>query len=132
MRVTKANSSKFEYIVGQALKEYEADVSKAMLSATEDAMSEAMELLQNAGEPHWKKFNKSWKKTVTQNSRGLVEGYVHLKKPYYRIGHLLEFDHASRNGGRTVSGFHFIQPIAEKVPEIFEEKFKHLMGNYKL
>lgn len=72
-----------------------------------------------------------------QHADGRVEGTVHLKKPYYRIGHLLEFGHAVENGGRTpiaegkkttVEGDDFIRPIAEKYEKQYEQKMKEMIG----
>lgn len=130
----KATSSNFTIVVGEALRDLEQDVSKAMYVAADEATSNAVDKLRatyasNGGRysKPWKKFPKAWTRTLIQKSWGAVDAKVHLKKPMYRIGHLLEFEHASRNGGR-VGGANFIKPIAEETAEEFERKLIDMIG----
>lgn len=122
----KISADKFAVTIDSILKDCDKATSTAMFKATDETLDEAVEMLKNAGQSRWKKFNRAWKKTIRRNSRGKVEGYAHLKKPYYRIGHLLEFEHASRNGGR-VKGFNFIAPVYEKVADMYEEKLTQMV-----
>lgn len=130
----KATSSNFSIIVGEALREYSADVSKAVYVAADESTSNAVDKLRatyasNGGPYHrqWRKFPKAWTRTLIQKSWGAIEAKVHLKKPMYRIGHLLEFEHASRNGGR-VGGANFIEPVARETAEEFEKKVMDMIG----
>ena len=75
----------------------------------------------------WKKFPRAWTKEIKQLSWGAVRGTVHLKKPMYRIGHLLEFPHATRGGGRF-EGNDFIRPIAERYEEMYVKKMMDMLG----
>lgn len=121
------NSSKFSITVSKFLDEYSDDVSKAVYVCADEATGNARDKLRNAGDFKGKKFRKAWTRTIRQKSFGAVDATVHLKKPYYRIGHLLEFEHASRNGGR-VKGYHFIEPIANECNEEFEQKLIEMIG----
>ncbi|MBR3124099.1 MAG: HK97 gp10 family phage protein [Mogibacterium sp.] len=121
------NSSKFSITVSKFLDEYSDDVSKAVYVCADEATANARDKLRNAGDFKGKKFRKAWTRTIRQKSFGAVDATVHLKKPYYRIGHLLEFEHASRNGGR-VRGYHFIEPIANECNEEFEQKLIEMIG----
>lgn len=121
------NSSNFSIAVSKFLDEYSDDVSKAVYVCADEATSNARDKLRNAGDFKGTKFRKAWTRTIRQKSFGAVEAAVHLKKPFYRIGHLLEFEHASRNGGR-VRGYHFIEPIANECNEEFEQKLIEMIG----
>lgn len=123
----KANSSNFRIVVGSVLDEYSSDVSKAVYVCADEVTSEAVDKLKTAGSFNGKKFRRAWTRKLLQRNSGAIEATVHLKSPMYRIGHLLEFDHASRNGGR-VGGFHFIEPIANEANEEFERKLVEWIG----
>lgn len=127
MSTLKANSSNFSIVVGDVLSEYSADVSKAVYVVADEVSSNAVDKLKTAGDFNGKKFRRAWTRKIVQKSFGATEATVHLKKPMYRIGHLLEFEHASRNGGR-VKGYHFIEPIAEEAAEEFEKKLVEMIG----
>lgn len=124
----KATPNSFAVVVGDVLKEYSEDVSDAVYESADEVSQEAVNTLKGAGSSGWKKFPKAWTRKLKRKSLGAVEATVHLKAPMYRIGHLLEFDHASRGGGRTVGGFHFIEPVADDVAEDFEDKIIQKIG----
>ena len=131
MGFTQVNSSRFSIAVGQLLDQYSEDARLACRIATEETTDEMVKELKavksgHTGKP-WKKFPRAWTKEIKQLSWGAVRGTVHLKKPMYRIGHLLEFDHAARNGGR-VAGDNFIAPIAERYEAKYVEKMKDMLG----
>lgn len=121
------NSSRFSIAVNEFLDEYSDDVAKAVYVCADDATRNARDKLKSAGDFKGTKFRKAWTRTIKQKSFGAVEAAVHLKAPMYRIGHLLEFEHASRNGGR-VRGYHFIEPIANECNEEFEQKLIEMIG----
>lgn len=142
MGFQQVNSSKFSINVGRLLREYSDEVAVACKVCTEETASNMVDELKtyNVGKHtkrKWKKFPRAWTYTLKQHADGRVEGTVHLKKPYYRIGHLLEFGHAVENGGRTpiaegkktsVEGDDFIRPIAEKYEKQYEQKMKEMIG----
>ena len=124
----KATPNNFAVVVGDVLKEYSEDVSDVVYESADEVSDEAVRKLKGAGSPDWKKFPKAWTRKLKRKTLGAVEATVHLKSPMYRIGHLLEFDHASRGGGRTVDGFHFIEPVANDVAVDFEDKIVQKIG----
>lgn len=123
----KVTSSTFAITVGDILRDYSEDVSKAVYVCADESTSNAVDKLKGAGDFKGKKFRRAWTRTLKQKSYGAIEATVHLKKPMYRIGHLLEFEHASRNGGR-VRGYHFIEPIAKEAEQEFEKKLVDMIG----
>lgn len=70
------------------------------------------------------KYYKSWRvKKVSENSNTL-QVVVHSDK-HYQLTHLLEFGHATRDGGRTRE-FPHIAPAEQRGIENFEEKIKEV------
>lgn len=120
--------STFAVSVSELLEEYSEDVSDAVYESADAVSKSAVSTLKGSKQPDWKKFPSGWKRTLTRKSLGSTEAIVHLKSPMTRIGHLLEFEHASRGGGRTVDGFHFIEPVADDVAKEFENKIIQKIG----
>ena len=71
-------------------------------------------------------YKKGWTVTAKRRNRRDTEQIVH-NKTQYQLTHLLEFGHATRNGGRTKE-FPHIGKVADKVPEIFERKLRDMIG----
>lgn len=125
------NSSRFAAHVGGLLKDYEQDIGMACYEVINEVTSNAVAKLKTAGSFKGRKFRKAWTRTVKQHTSGYVEAYVHLKKPYYRIGHLLEHGHAIVTGGRKVgdaTAFRFIKPVANEAEEEYTRKMIDMIG----
>ena len=112
-------SVSFDVQVKEILDEYGDEAAEIVSECAEDIADKTVKQLKSAGQSHWKKFNRAWMKTVTKK-RLRTEVTVHVRKPHYRIGHLLEFGHANRDGGRT-QGYHFIEPVATEMEKEFVE-----------
>ena len=131
----KTNTSGFKLAVGQTLDEYSVEVSKACKLCVDETVEEIVDDLKGVTSSAfsgrytrpWKKFPRAWTSKTLQHNSGYVEGVVHLKKPYYRIGHLLENEHKSRDGG-TTRGSHFIEKIVTKFETRYQQKMIDLIG----
>lgn len=128
MPTVTANS--FAVAVKDILQDYDKEVSNVTNETAIEVADKAVKDLKavRSGKRPWKKFPRSWTKTVETKRYGSVSVTVHLKPPHHRIGHLLEFGHASRGGGRSVGGFHFIEPVANDVETDFENKLTRKIG----
>lgn len=116
-----AGDAKLGYYVKGILEEYNADVTQEMQEIAKDCAKEAVEQLKTAGDFGGKKYRKAWTSEPFASGRYAKSVVVHLKKPFYRIGHLLEFGHAKRNGGR-VRAFEHIKPVADRMTKEYEER----------
>lgn len=76
-------------------------------------------------EKHYKDNIKA-KKTYESSSK--VEYTWYVASPDYRLSHLLEYGHASRNGGR-VAGTGFIRKASDPILEDYVKKVEEAIQN---
>ena len=72
------------------------------------------------------KYKKGWKVTVTKDTPLEKHTVIHNKE--YRLTHLLEDGHATRNGGRTKAEPH-IKKNEEKANAAFEKRVEEVLQN---
>ena len=129
----EVTADKFAFAMEELLEEYSDEVTKVCHECTEDTAEKMVKELKKVKSGKgkysrpWKKFPMAWTKTIETKAWGSIEATVHLKKPHYRIGHLLEFGHANRDGGRT-EGNNFIAPIATTYEEKYVEEMERKIG----
>ena len=112
------------------LNEYQEDISEEVESVANKVGKEAVnELKQISPKGARESYAKGWKlkKDRVGKNRYIVK--VHNKTDY-QLTHLLEFGHATRNGGRTNAIPH-IRPTEEKYKKIFEQELKKEIGGIK-
>lgn len=113
--------------IQKILDEYGDEASAALAEAISETAKEAQTQLRqkNQGRKLWKKYPKGWSVQI-KAGRLDVEGIVY-NKDHYRLTHLLEFGHATRNGGRTKAFPHIeeVNAFAQKdVLERLREKLQ--------
>ena len=112
------------------------DISKMLTNYTEEVTNsikeEAIELgnqgadkLKRTSPKRTGKYSKGWKTTVLSREH-FIKVTIHNKN--YRLTHLLEKGHATRNGGRTRAQPH-IQPVESEVNEMFVRNVKKIIKN---
>lgn len=113
--------------IQKILDEYGDEARAALNEAISETAKEAQTQLRqkNQGRKIWKKYPKGWSVQI-KAGRLDVEGIVY-NKDHYRLTHLLEFGHATRNGGRTAAFPHIeeVNAFAQKdVLERLREKLQ--------
>lgn len=124
----------------KTLQSYTDDVVEKIFKATKDYAEIGVTQLKNTIYPeasksgsakpitrrNWKRYASSWT-TTTKEGSNFIHVAIHNKK-YYRLTHLLEYGHATRNGTRTRE-FRHIEPVEvyctneleKKIPKIIKE-----------
>lgn len=109
------------------LQEYKEDIDEEVEETANSVGKKAVaELKQISPKGARKEYCKGWrlKKDKSGKSRYIVK--IHNKTDY-QLTHLLEFGHATRNGGRTNPQPH-IRPVEEKYRKEFEKELKMKIG----
>ena len=106
--------------IQKILDEYGDEASVALAEAIEETAKEAQTQLRqkNQGRKLWKKYPKGWSVQI-KAGRLDIEGIVY-NKDHYRLTHLLEFGHATRNGGRTKAFPHIAEVNAFAQKDVLE------------
>ena len=75
-----------------------------------------------------KRYKKSIKSKKTKETDRAVSYTWYVDGPDYRLSHLLENGHATRNGGRT-KGTHFIKNASEPILKEYVENVEEAIKN---
>lgn len=107
--------------INKILTAYTEEIEEGIIQDATDTADEGVARLK-ANTSTYKvrtgKYNRGWRKQVKVGDR-----YVHatISNKEYQLTHLLEYGHATRNGGRT-RAFTHIKPVEEFCKKDFEER----------
>lgn len=108
------------------LNNYKEDIQEDVENVANEVSKEAVvELKQTSPKNQGTRKNKyylGWTATKDRKSKNRFTIKIH-NKTNYQLTHLLEFGHATRNGGRTKAIPH-IRPAEEKFSKLYEERLK--------
>lgn len=111
----------FSLQIAEILDNYETKTMEQLRSVVNSVTADAVSELHSAY-PRGSAYNAGWtSKAKTGNN--MYQRTIYGKKPTYRLAHLLENGHATRNGGR-VSGTVHIKPIEESTVAALVERLK--------
>ena len=118
MSGNKVQVNELQKVLNDYLMNYREDIQDDVVEVTDRVTKEAVEELK-ATSPRGKRgrYCKGWS-TKIQNRGKLKYHKVIWNRTDYQLTHLLEFGHATRNGGRTKAIPH-IRPIEEKYNQEF-------------
>jgi len=119
----------FAKAVKDYLEIYVEDIGEAVEETSPQIGKEARDELKQTSPKRTGDYAKGW--TVRKDKKN--KNYYTVKvwnKTNYQLTHLLEFRHATRNGGRTKAIPH-IRPVEEKYKEKFEKQLKEKIRRSK-
>lgn len=96
--------NEFANAVNSILSEYKGVVDEQVELATQKTAERAAANVTsniNQTDMQGKKYRKSIRTKKLSENAGHYSSTVYARPPYYRLTHLLENGHATRNGGRT-------------------------------
>lgn len=108
------------------LKNYKEDIDEDVIETVDEITKKAREELKKTS-PRGKgsrtnPYNRGWSIKLSKKRTGVYHKVI-WNKTNYQLTHLLEFGHATRNGGRTRAIPH-IRPIEEKYNVEFVDKLE--------
>lgn len=112
----------FAQAVKEYLEIYVEDIGETVEETSTQIGKEARDELKQTSPKKTGKYAKGW--TVRKDKKN--KNYYTVKvwnRTDYQLTHLLEFGHATRNGGRTKAIPH-IRPVEEKYKDKFEKQLK--------
>lgn len=116
--------------ITKALENYKDDISAEVEEVANKVGKEAVnELKQTSPKGARKEYCKGWRLKKDKRGKNLYTIKIHNKTDY-QLTHLLEFGHATKNGGRTKAQPH-IRPVEKKYSEEFEKELKQKIGGLK-
>lgn len=120
---TKVRINELKDVISDYLNEYREDIQEDVVEVTDQVTKEAVKDLK-AQSPVGKRgsYAKGWA-TKVQKKGKLKYHKVIWNKTDYQLTHLLEFGHATRNGGRTKAIPH-IRPVEELYNQEFVDLLK--------
>lgn len=134
----KIDSSELEKVINSVLDEYTDEVKEVVLNTAKSVADRGVEELRQVNMPsanstgdampssrrQWKNYSQSW--SVQNKSNNKEAKFIVYNKKYYRLTHLLEYGHATRNGLRT-RGFQHIKPVEEKCQSEFVQELEEIL-----
>lgn len=115
--------------VEEILLSYSNDIKDMIQQYSEDIAKEGVDKLRNTSNTYTVrtgKYNKSW---TSKTVKG--DGYVHstiYNNKNYRLTHLLEYGHATRNGGKTRE-FRHIKPVEDYCVNKYTKEVEEAIKN---
>lgn len=112
----------FAQAVKDYLEIYIEDIGEIVEETSNKIGKEAKEELKQTSPKRTGRYAKGWAVKKDRKNKSYYTIKIHNKTDY-QLTHLLEFGHATRNGGRTKAIPH-IRPVEEKYKKQFEKELK--------
>lgn len=115
--------------INKILQDYTKNISEAITEAANEVAEDGKNRLRATNDTYKIRtgdYNRSWK-VKKQGGYNYVHNVIYNDK-HYRLTHLLEYGHATRNGGRT-RAFPHINNVDRYVCEEFEKKVEEAIKN---
>ena len=117
-------------VIKEALDEYGSAVFDVLKGSVKEVSEEATQKLRDTSPKKSGEYAEAWTYDEVPVKRYQTKTVVHVEAPHYRLTHLLEKGHVSRNGtGRTfgkVKAYPHIAPVNdwanEELPKLVKRK----------
>lgn len=103
MSTSTVSITDFSEAIKEALGDYEGDCNTIVKESVDDVSKKALKMLKKEAPKRTGKYAKGWARKV-EDGHFVYDAILYGKKATtYAIAHLLEYDHALRNGGRYIA-----------------------------
>ena len=114
--------------IQQSLTEYGNNVLNVIDEVGDQVSKNTVKKLKQTSPKKTGKYAKSWKVSSYKMFGEAKKYRIHADKPHYRLTHLLEHGHMTRNGKRTKAIPH-IAPVEREAIEEYKEKLERGISN---
>lgn len=104
------------------LEVYVEDIGEDVEETSNEIGKEARDELKQTSPKKTGRYTKGWSVKKSRKNKSYYTVKIHNETDY-QLTHLLEFGHATRNGGRTKAYSH-IRPVEEKYKKEFEKRLE--------
>ena len=108
--------------IAEALAEYDQEIADATKRITDEVAKEAVDALKKNSPKLTGSYRKGWRKKQSYAAKRTKRNTVYNETDY-QLTHLLEYGHASRNGGR-VRAIQHIAPVEQAAIEALQERIE--------
>ena len=108
--------------IAEYLENYAENIGEEVEKTSNEIGKEARDELQQTSPKRTGKYAKGWTIKKDKKNKTYFSVKIHNKTDY-QLTHLLEFGHATRNGGRAKAIPH-IRPVEDKYKAKFEKEIK--------
>lgn len=108
--------------IAEALAEYDQNIADATKQITDEVAKEAVDTLKKSSPKLTGSYRKGWRKKQSYADKRTKRNTVYNETDY-QLTHLLEYGHASRNGGR-VRAIQHIAPVEQATIEALQERIE--------
>lgn len=109
--------------VNSILAEYQGVVQETLEKAVDMTAKEVVSELKASSPKNTGAYASGWRQSKTAGKHRLAYGRIAYNRTHYRLTHLLEYGHATRNGGRTEAQPH-IAPAEQRAIDNFEKRLR--------
>lgn len=112
--------------ISAQLNTFETTVRDGVKKAVDESMDQMVKETRSTAPVRTGRYKRKIGATVGENTLLTYSKVWHVKKPDYRLAHLLDKGHALRNG-RSVSGDSHVTDAANRAVESFQHKLEEVI-----
>lgn len=121
----------FEQELQKKLNLYSDEITNGMNAVIEDMAEKGLQEIKHQSETagfNNRVYAQGWNKVIRKSTITKRVGLTLFNKKHYRLTHLLEYGHATRNGGRT-RAFPHISKAQDNIEEQTVKELKEMINN---
>lgn len=121
----------FEQELQKKLNIYSDEITNGMNAVIEDMAEKGLQEIKHQSETagfNNRVYAQGWNKVIRKSTITKRVGLTLFNKKHYRLTHLLEYGHATRNGGRT-RAFPHISKAQDNIEEQTVKELKEMINN---